>query len=404
MVDKRIMRRIGILDFTSSAWAAGGIFTGVLTWSLANACKGEGTEVVMLSDNEENIVANRLPVKVLHVPHPLLGPSSRTPQSFGQGWFRRLQNGPDRSHSYNAYVMAQEHGISVLLPPGAVPDWTAGVKTIGWIPDFQHVYLPGYFTETERVHRDTAFRTLAQRADLVLLSSKTALDHFSTFAHDYERKARVVSFPSIFAFEPPCADPSSSTRLYNLPDKFALVANQLWVHKNHEIVVAALSRLRRKGIRIPVVMTGLPADHRDPLNQRLSQLLQEVAQGDLTGQVTFLGQVHRKILIDLMRVATIIIQPSRFEGWSTVVQDAKALGRPLLCSDIPVHREQAPDAMGFFPCDEPEVLADLLASHWGGLNPGPNTAIEQQALMAEREFAYRHGRSLLQVCREVSPV
>lgn len=398
------MRRIGVLDFTSTAWTAGATFTEVLTWSLANACQDEGTEVVMLSDNEESLVSKRLPVKVLRIPRPLLGPPSQEPLSFGKDWLRRIRNEPDPSRSYNAYVEAREHGISVLLPPGAVPDWTAGVKTIGWIPDFQHVYLPQYYTEAERRNREDVFRSLAERADAVLLSSRTALAHFSAFAPGYVHKVRVVSFPSLFAFEPPCGDPSGSARHYNLPEKFALVANQFWVHKNHEIVVKALSLLRRMGTRMPVVMTGLPADHRDPSNQRLSRLLQEVAKNDLGGQVTFLGEIPREDLIDLMRTAAMIIQPSRFEGWSTVVQDAKALGRPLLCSDIPVHREQSPSAMGFFPCDEPEILADLLALHWNALDPGPNMAGEYSALVAEREFASRHGRSLLAVCREVASI
>ena len=62
-----------------------------------------------------------------------------------------------------------------------------------------------------------------------------------------------------------------------------------------------------------------------------------------------------------MRAAALIIQPSFFEGWSTSIEDSKALGRPLVCSDIPVHREQVPDALGFFDPMKPEILADLLA-------------------------------------------
>ena len=93
---------------------------------------------------------------------------------------------------------------------------------------------------------------------------------------------------------------------------------------------------------------------------------------------------------------------SRFEGWSTVIQDAKALGRPLLCSDIAVHREQVPRALGFFPTDGAEVLAELLAAHWNDLEPGPNYALEQQSLAAERDFSTRHGQSLLKLCGETA--
>ena len=35
-----------------------------------------------------------------------------------------------------------------------------------------------------------------------------------------------------------------------------------------------------------------------------------------------------------------IIQPSYFEGWSTVVEDAKAMNQFVIASDIAVHKEQ----------------------------------------------------------------
>src|SRR5712692_9628701 len=116
-------------------------------------------------------------------------------------------------------------------------------------------------------------------------------------------------------------------------------------------------------------MTGLPVDHRDRSNSNLSSLLQAIASAGLNGQITILGQVSYADLVNLMRTAALVIQPSRFEGWSTIVQDAKALGRPLICSDIAVHREQASSALGSFPCDKPEVLASLLAST-SGLSQG----------------------------------
>ena len=166
------------------------------------------------------------------------------------------------------------------------------------------------------------------------------------------------------------------------------------------MVVRALELLHKKGIDIPVVMTGLPADQRDPSNKNLSLLLQAIASSGLNNQISVLGRVPYPDVINLMRTAALIIQPSRFEGWGTVVQDAKALGRPVLCSDIPVHHEQAPGALGFFACDDAEALAGLLAAHWKGLKPGPNLALEATALATERDFAQRHGQALLHICKE----
>ena len=163
------------------------------------------------------------------------------------------------------------------------------------------------------------------------------------------------------------------------------------------LVVQALAQLRDTQTNIPVVMTGLPSDHRDPANKNFSSLLQAIAAAGLNSQITILGLVPYADLVNLMRTAALIIQPSRFEGWSTVVQDAVALGRPLLCSDIAVHREQVPKALGFFPTDRADVLAQLLEAHWDSLPPGPNQQLEQHSLILEREFSERHGKVVTRV-------
>jgi glycosyltransferase involved in cell wall biosynthesis len=147
-------------------------------------------------------------------------------------------------------------------------------------------------------------------------------------------------------------------------------------------------------------MTGQPSDFRDPQNRTVSELLQRIAEAGLAGQITVLGQVAYGELIALMRAAAVMVQPSQSEGWSTVVQDGKALGRPLICSAIATHREQAPDALGFFEWDRPADLADLLEHHWAALAPGPDMPREAQCLAREKDFARQHGRKLLQICEE----
>jgi glycosyltransferase involved in cell wall biosynthesis len=315
----------------------------------------------------------------------------------GEARLRKLLHLADNS---DAFSVARKNGIDLLLPLLDVPPWEVSPKLIGWIPDLQHLYLPEFFSPPELQHRNATIRRLTERAALIMLSSNAARDDFLNFAPQGDKKARVLSFPSLVAFGPLSENPESSRTKFNLPEKFALVANQFWAHKNHRGVVSAAAQLRERGITVPIVMTGLPVDHRDRANSNFSSLLQQIAFAGLNSQITILGQVPYADLVNLMRTAAVIVQPSRFEGWSTIVQDAKALGRPVVCSDIAVHREQAPAALGFFPCDEPDMLADLLAEHWGNLEPGSNKGAETAALLTEREFVRRHAESLLKLCEE----
>jgi len=369
---------------------AGSKYIKTLSYSLGNACQAPGTKLYVLCERETSVCQDlNLPAKIV----PLVPPS----------YFRgeqRLRQVLGLNEKSSLLYSAREHRISVLVPLGAAPFKASSPKIIGWIPDFQHVFLPEFFSEANCRYRDQTFRLLAQRSSLVMVSSQDALEHFRTFLPEYAHKARFVPFPSLYAYEPCNGDALVTQRKFNLPVKFAMVANQFWRHKNHQVVIDAINQLRRKGTRVHVVMTGVPADYRDPDNEMFSRILQDIASAGLIDQITILGMVGAEDLTNLMRTAAVVIQPSRFEGWSTVVQDCKALGRPVICSDIPVHREQAPEALGFFPCDRPDILADLLAANWSSLEPGPSRTMEERALAAEREFARLHGQSLLSLCRE----
>lgn len=311
---------------------------------------------------------------------------------------RHALNLPDPT---NPVSLAKRVGAQVILPVMR-PQRLRSVAGVGWIPDLQHRHLPDLFAQSERNLRDRLYRRLAELCRLILLSSEAAKSDFLDFAPDLAEKARVASFPSSFAFTGDLDGTSDVREIYGLPGRFALVVNQFWRHKNHGLVIEAFARLRASGVDIPLVLIGRPADYRDRSNEVVSQLLQKIAVSRLRDRVWMLGEVPRIHLLALMRTSTLIIQPSLFEGWSTSVQDASALGRPLVCANIPVLREQAASARGFFDPHDPDVLASLLGEVWSSLEPGPDKAAEAAALENEKSFARAYGRRLLDICDEAS--
>ena len=68
-----------------------------------------------------------------------------------------------------------------------------------------------------------------------------------------------------------------------------------------------------------------------------------------------LGVVPYRDMLGLMRHAVAVINPSLFEGWSTSVEEAKSMGKAVVLSDIPVHREQAPGRGLFFDPRDPDA-------------------------------------------------
>jgi glycosyltransferase involved in cell wall biosynthesis len=303
---------------------------------------------------------------------------------------RRALRWIDRSDPLH---VAREAGLDVVLPfiGDAIP---RDVHTVGWVPDLQHRGLPDLFSPEERAMRDHVYGATSRNSDRMIVSSDAVLEHCRRELPGFRAgTTHVARFPSLFAFGVP-AVPEVVTH-YRLPNRFVLIANQFWTHKNHALVLRAWSRLREPP---HLVMVGRPADYRDPSNKLLSTLLQEIASDGLREHTSLLGEVPYLHLVALLRSAALVLQPSRFEGWSTTVQDARALGRPVACSAIATHREQAPDALFFFEPDDPDALAAGIRENWPRLSAGPDRTAEESALAREAAFAQSFGELLARVC------
>jgi glycosyltransferase involved in cell wall biosynthesis len=74
-----------------------------------------------------------------------------------------------------------------------------------------------------------------------------------------------------------------------------------------------------------------------------------------------------------------VLQPSLFEGWSTSVEEVKSLGKSIIVSDIPVHREQDPSFALYFDPQNPAELAEKLLKTEKEKRPGPELELEQSA-------------------------
>jgi glycosyltransferase involved in cell wall biosynthesis len=178
----------------------------------------------------------------------------------------------------------------------------------------------------------------------------------------------------------------------NLPQKYLYLPNQFWVHKNHITVLRALALLReREGLEIPLICTGTQSDRRNATHFESLQVF--MRESGIESQVRLLGMLPRREQIAVLRGAAAVVQPSLFEGWSTVVEDTRACGRPIFLSDIPVHREQAPPRATYFAPESVEELALILRHQWLRIEPGPDSITERLALgevsKLVRESAYR---------------
>lgn len=265
---------------------------------------------------------------------------------------------PKLSCSSQEQVAADPHyrNIDLLFP---FPMEGLPIPTLTWIPDFQEKHMPYLFKAEEIAARRREHEGYFTREGL-LLSSESALTDFRHFYQEKKLPTFVVPFASFLPTELP--DAEAVRAKHGLPERYFFAPNQFWVHKNHVVILAALRELKARGVEPMVCFSGKEFDYR--AQGYTPFLRQKIKEWGLERQVKFLGFMPREDQVVAMRDARAIIQPSRFEGWSTVIEDAKALNQYVIASNLSVHEEQLVRNADFFDPSEFKGLADLLERHW----------------------------------------
>ncbi len=228
-----------------------------------------------------------------------------------------------------------------------------------WKPDLQEKYLTGFFSEAEYNSQETFLRKVASsESNMLVLSSQDVLNDFQYFYPTSKNKTFLLRFIS---FIPPLDGFSFETlakRLAIRTSNYFVIANQFWPHKNHQIALLAALLLKKKGIDFQYVITGQPSSHRSKVYY--PQLMRFCEEHNLKEHMIFTGFLEREEQLLLIKNARGVIQPSLFEGWSTVVEDSKALNKLMIVSDLKVLREQVTRNAYFFnPLNEHDLAAIL---------------------------------------------
>jgi glycosyltransferase involved in cell wall biosynthesis len=233
-------------------------------------------------------------------------------------------------------------------------------KAAAWYPDLQHKFYPEYFSKSNLFFRDWRIRLITKNANHLALSSNDVYNHFKKF---YPLKTQlnvhVLKFTSMLeGIVFPTIDEVKEK--YGIKGTYFIVSNQFWGHKDHVTVFNAIKIVKETHPGVKVVFTGKMEDKRNP--KFIEGLKNTLSDFNIQDNTYFVGLVDRGEQLCLMKNAMAIIQPSLFEGWSTVVEDGKALGCQIIASDLDVHKEQLEnDNKGFiFKSQDASHLADFM--------------------------------------------
>jgi glycogen(starch) synthase len=162
------------------------------------------------------------------------------------------------------------------------------------------------------------FRMMLRRARRIVACSPAVADYAT--ANLPEAPDRVVTIPygvdhAEFAGDVPRSDRRP----------FVLGVGRLAEQKGFDVLLEAFAL---SGVDLDLVLAGDGPD-REHLAHRAARL-------GLDGRVQFLGFVDRPTVATLLRTASTVVIPSRFEGYPQTSLEAMLAGAPIIASAIPV--------------------------------------------------------------------
>jgi glycosyltransferase involved in cell wall biosynthesis len=295
--------------------------------------------------------------------------------------------------------------IHIISHASCVSGLGAPCKVISWVPDFQFLHLPEFFPGLDVTAEKNRLRKFISLADAVVLSSRHAYEDFCAIAPACASRARVLRFVSQPDTRLNAVDDRKSMKAveekYGFSGRFFYLPNQFWKHKNHEVAFTAVAELKKRGIETLLICTGNLQDYRTRGPAHVETLRRFVAERSLQRNIMILGMIPYEDVLFLMRNCAAVINPSRFEGWSSTVEESKSIGKLVLLSDIPVHREQDPPRGMYFDPDDAAALSNIMEEVWKrGDEQDADLRSEARAAVRERTVAY--GRAYIDLIQSLS--
>jgi hypothetical protein len=224
-----------------------------------------------------------------------------------------------------------------------------------WIPDFQCYALPHLFEKDDILKREKQYIRNFTNARNLVLSSQSVESHMKElFPFQTFPKTHILRFAT-FNDEIEDVDLHS----FQIDRPFIICPNQFWGHKNQILVLKAIEHFNQVFLPFMVIFTG---KERDPRNEEHFEknILPMLELPNIKRNVKSLGFIDRNVQLGLIQKSIGLVQPSKFEGWSTVIEDGMFFNKPILASNLKVNIEQLDTKAKYFDVDDYKRLSDLL--------------------------------------------
>lgn len=356
-MDKRV--RIGLIFSYNEKWIAGAYYILNLIHALKLLDDKAKPHLVILSAKNEDFEKIK-PIEYPYIEYQYL---DKNEIKITYPLFYRIMNKVFRLSGINKTLYKKplldikNFSLNAVFPAIDEPFFQPVNQKIFWIPDFQEHFLPHFFSDKEIVFRKQQQQKLVNQKETIVFSSYNAQQHFKQIYPKAQNKIELLQF-AVTHINYKQLNEKEVLKKYNIETPYFFCSNQFWAHKNHHVILRALKKLKDNNEKVLVVFSGKQEDYRNP--DFFNTLTSYIDEHGLNDYVRFLGFIARDEQLLLMEKAVAVIQPSLFEGWSTVVEDVKAMNQYIVLSKLRVHLEQMKTNVTFFDPEKDQELAQIM--------------------------------------------
>ena len=239
--------------------------------------------------------------------------------------------------------------------------FTTGLPYIYHPHDLQHKFFPENFTKHQIKHRESVWRKLASEATVVMAANERVSSDLIKFWNIDPVRIAVTPIP------PPTRKNFNSFRNEFAETPYIIYPAVFWPHKNHMLIVNAMTEVVANGNNLNCIFTGASGTNQ----KRIKKIVRMLRLED---HIHFLGHVPDDRFSALLHYAEATVIPSIFEASSLTVYDSINVGTQVLCSDIPIFREQCGNAVIYFDPYDASDLSEKICNFVLANGPkiGPN--------------------------------
>jgi glycosyltransferase involved in cell wall biosynthesis len=260
---------------------------------------------------------------------------------------------PLRVGAENTWLASEtrKQGLDLVHHMNAVLPMVRRAPGVVTVHDLQPFDMPQNFHPVKRRYVQGSVPRSVRHAEMVITPSEFVrqgiIDRFGVAPE----KVRTT----LWGVDAPRSDMSvaEAQARYRLSRRWFVLNAMTWPHKNHQMLVRAFAKVAAREHDVTLVLTGGPAQEEGAVAELVTAL-------GLGNRVLRTGRIPRRDLLAVVRGATALTFPSRYEGFGLPVLEAMSLGTPVIAADTTALPEVVGDAGLLLSPDDPDAWAEAM--------------------------------------------